>query len=343
MVETDWDGRGFSGGICKTENSRLRVRGRLLLFALASMLLGCTNTSTTAEIPTIDQEKPQKLIEPSSDQAQACEPVCDGRECGSDLCGGFCGECDAEEICVPGGLCQPAPGDCSERCEDLGAECGEVCGETCGTCEGAQEHCVEGSCLCQPDCAGRTCGDADGCGGTCSPCPVDFNCADCAFKLSVVHREQDEAGRSTVTLALAFNPSSGAVLPVMADVQMRVTGPTTLSRVGVGQALLDAGKEPLTHPHTGAAYQRLDDETSRFMVLSTQNTNTIGAGQWLFFKFEIGDTATLGPATFQLLAHPQTLAPLEANLIDTGDIENAVVIWPEESVSLDLARGERFS
>ncbi|MBL91157.1 MAG: hypothetical protein CMH56_05000 [Myxococcales bacterium] len=309
----------------------MRVGVCLAVFALYAMMVGCNNTSPTANAPLENVQKPKQLSEPSIDAEQACEPACDGRECGSDLCGGLCGECASQEICAPGGVCEPAPEDCTARCEDLGYECGEVCGETCGTCEGAQDHCLEGNCVCQPDCVGRTCGDADGCGGTCTPCPVDFNCSDCAFKLSVVQQEQMEDGRSIATLALAFNPTGGSVLPVMADLQMRVTGPATLSRVGIGQALLDAGKEPLTHPHTGAAYQRLDAETYRFMVLSTQNTRTIGAGQWLFFKFEIGDTATSGPATFGLLAHPHILAPMEANLFEPGEMENAVVIWPEVS------------
>ena len=36
----------------------------------------------------------------------ACEPVCDGRGCGDDGCGGSCGSCATSETCDTSGLCQ---------------------------------------------------------------------------------------------------------------------------------------------------------------------------------------------------------------------------------------------
>ena len=38
----------------------------------------------------------------------ACEPACDGLDCGDDGCGGFCGECEAGEACKLG-VCKPPP------------------------------------------------------------------------------------------------------------------------------------------------------------------------------------------------------------------------------------------
>jgi hypothetical protein len=62
------------------------------------------------------------------------------------------------------------PPDCAGR------ECGDDgCGGTCGDCEDGDE-CVEGWCVCPSDCADRECGD-DGCGGTCGTCATDQDCA----------------------------------------------------------------------------------------------------------------------------------------------------------------------
>jgi hypothetical protein len=44
------------------------------------------------------------------------------------------------------------------------------CGNPCatGSCPGSQERCLLGKCVCQPDCANKTCGASDGCGGKCT-------------------------------------------------------------------------------------------------------------------------------------------------------------------------------
>ena len=72
---------------------------------------------------------------------KCCLPNCDGKECGSDGCGGACGACSpSKELCVDGHCkCQP---NCS------GKQCGlePVCGESCGTC-GVEETCQDGKCI----------------------------------------------------------------------------------------------------------------------------------------------------------------------------------------------------
>lgn len=60
------------------------------------------------------------------------------KECGSDGCGGSCGDCDAPKVCSEDFLCRDP---------------------------------------CAPQCDGRECGD-DGCGGSCGNCPVDSTCFD---------------------------------------------------------------------------------------------------------------------------------------------------------------------
>ncbi|MBT9558711.1 MAG: hypothetical protein IV100_21955 [Myxococcales bacterium] len=74
----------------------------------------------------------------------ACEAACDGKSCGSDGCGGSCGECDEFEVCHLGQCadpCFPTP----LACED--AECGDDgCGGSCGQCDGLTEVCSGGYC-----------------------------------------------------------------------------------------------------------------------------------------------------------------------------------------------------
>ncbi|MBM4354303.1 MAG: hypothetical protein FJ109_10990 [Deltaproteobacteria bacterium] len=62
-----------------------------------------------------------------------CVPVCDGKECGDDGCGAFCGEGDGDQ-----------------------------------GCEG-EDKCIDGLCECTPQCDGKTCGP-DKCGGQCGDC-----------------------------------------------------------------------------------------------------------------------------------------------------------------------------
>ena len=60
-------------------------------------------------------------------------------------------------------------GCCSSVCDGL--ECGDDgCGMDCGPCAGLQDACMEGLCVCQPDCLDKVCG-GDGCGGSCGDCP----------------------------------------------------------------------------------------------------------------------------------------------------------------------------
>jgi hypothetical protein len=75
-----------------------------------------------------------------------CKPICDGKTCGDDGCGGKCGSCGACQECQ-GGVCVPKTdgltcgnecrvcqsGQCVARAE--GAACGT---DSCTTCQGGQ-------------------------------------------------------------------------------------------------------------------------------------------------------------------------------------------------------------
>jgi hypothetical protein len=136
-----------------------------------------------------------------------CVPKCEGKECGLDGCGGWCGECPDGQVCL-GGLgtccapdcfgklcgdngCQGVCGECAAgyecntyfqcapvcapKCE--GKECGpDGCGGSCGECAPGKACGGDGKCsVCIPDCTGKECG-SDGCGGQCGGCPFGSVC-----------------------------------------------------------------------------------------------------------------------------------------------------------------------
>ena len=129
----------------------------------------------------------QGIKECGLDCGDPCEPQCFTEEgiileCGDDGCGGSCGQCKDNAMCVNGhcvAICQP-------QCYTSNGnklECGsDGCGGSCGQCE-AGEECVNGKCVsdCQPQCVSADgqqieCGD-DGCGGSCGICEADQNCS----------------------------------------------------------------------------------------------------------------------------------------------------------------------
>ena len=92
-----------------------------------------------------------------------CVPSCQGKECGTDGCGGSCGVCVEPGKGCKDGKCMCIP-DCN--CRACGPDgCGGTCGDGCL----ANESCIEGRCICQPDCFDKECG-YDGCGGNCATC-----------------------------------------------------------------------------------------------------------------------------------------------------------------------------
>ncbi len=95
-------------------------------------------------------------------------PICEGKECGPDGCGGVCGDCEDNERCVGDHCCSM---DCS------GKECGpDGCGGYCGECPVGYRCADSLQCEeCEQPCAELECGP-DGCGGYCGTCPEDLEC-----------------------------------------------------------------------------------------------------------------------------------------------------------------------
>jgi hypothetical protein len=101
-----------------------------------------------------------------------CQPVCDGRTCGGDGCGGICA-CPTGKVCNATGQCISS---CVPNC--LGKGCGsDGCGGTCGSCAAGFSCNAAGQCqsTCRRNCTGKSCG-SDGCGGTCGSCAAGFSC-----------------------------------------------------------------------------------------------------------------------------------------------------------------------
>jgi hypothetical protein len=105
-----------------------------------------------------------------SDEMECCPDCAGGAKCGSDGCGGSCGDCDEGEVCTKDRICTCVP-DCE------GKVCGsDGCGGTCAMCKPGQECSEDGTeCTCVPQCEDRECGP-DGCGGMCSACEDGLTC-----------------------------------------------------------------------------------------------------------------------------------------------------------------------
>jgi len=87
----------------------------------------------------------------------SCVPLCNGKQCGDDGCGGSCGDCADTELCSENGLCLTCKPNSPEACSD-------------GSCDDANP-CTElvcdeiGGCTNQPKTDGTTCEFPAACGG----------------------------------------------------------------------------------------------------------------------------------------------------------------------------------
>lgn len=185
---------------------------------------------------------------------------------------------------------------------------------------------------CEPSCPLDRCAAQDGCGGPCPACPAAVSCATCQLRLTILELTRDRAGLpKLLTLGLQYIPSEGGVLPRVADIRLRVTGPATFLDVTAGAALIDAGKALATDPNTGLPVQIQTDGVLRTVVLAGTDNATIGGGLWLSWRFRLGGAFEPmdAPVEIRLLRDEPILAPPPAELA-AGDPATLapVAIWP---------------
>lgn len=125
-----------------------------------------------------------------------CDEACEGY---GDCCGDYAAECTGAPVGGCDGFCGTQSsegcwcdsqcssyGDCCSNYEDLclcepdcaGKACGDDgCGGSCGGCGASQSCNAAGQCVstCTPDCAGKECG-SNGCGGSCGSCGAGETC-----------------------------------------------------------------------------------------------------------------------------------------------------------------------
>ena len=136
----------------------------LLLFACGASKTAPLGGDIAAEARTDTSTADRTVDLP----APGCKP-------GTSQCqGNAVAQCNAEGTawettgtCPAGEKCMEGACICQPDCS--GKQCGDDgCGGSCGEC-GDGEACQGGSCVCLPNCAGKACGD-DGCGGSCGQC-----------------------------------------------------------------------------------------------------------------------------------------------------------------------------
>lgn len=174
----------------------------MLCFKLSRLTILVVVCSCSAGDPRPDDSS-QYSDDPSAvptDQAEEpetrCIPDCTDKECGSDGCGGQCGKCNTNALCISGichkdkprfakpcvkdtecesGYCLMGPDGkvCTQSCQ-VDEDCPEqwLCKERPGTCPDCVFICYWD---CTPLCDVKECG-SDGCGASCGTCPPGFIC-----------------------------------------------------------------------------------------------------------------------------------------------------------------------
>lgn len=109
---------------------------RSFLMLLLLLYLGCEKPSSQARpdawggvvdlAATLDLATIRDLSVVRPDLT--CVPDCQGKECGDDGCGGFCGQCPAPKRCQANQVCECRPQCTGQACGDDG------CGGSCGSC-----------------------------------------------------------------------------------------------------------------------------------------------------------------------------------------------------------------
>ena len=153
---------------------------------VCAVLLACGGDGNS---PSLADQDVVDVVEADEGLADTCQPSCEGRECGTNSCGGECGQCRAEtETCSQTGQCVSHPCSSSKDCPGA-----LVCAKTIGQCV---------MCVGDEDCAeGTECGGDHICHEI-TACQSDKDCKE----LGLVCDKQDE--RCVQCLAAADCPGN---------------------------------------------------------------------------------------------------------------------------------------
>ncbi|HIA01625.1 MAG TPA: hypothetical protein EYN66_06895 [Myxococcales bacterium] len=114
----------------------------ILSFSICLFNLACTPVQTIEDPPGTTGNATAGTTT-SGTTSGSCTPICNGKQCGSDSCGGFCGTCISGKSCSANGQC--IGGDCTPQCNNK--VCGDDgCGKLCGKCSPGQYCTAEGQC-----------------------------------------------------------------------------------------------------------------------------------------------------------------------------------------------------
>lgn len=239
-----------------------------------------------------------------------CTPSCQANTCGTaDGCGGLCA-CEADLLCSALNECVDAA-SCMDTCAGSNSECGTVCGEDCGQCS-------SGQCSVQRKCVSAT--------------PVA--CDDCSLKLSAADPTVSDGKITGVVLTVDYSPGDGEPQPRLIDLRLNSDklANVTLASAEAGDAVTSASKSLYTDPNTGNPWKvRTNDAGTvtgfQFLILATDNLNTVGAGRLLTLTFTMNDP---GPILFNLEKREETFAPAEADaaIAGSGYDESVIVVVP---------------
>ncbi len=115
---------------------------RTVFLALAAVMLACSGNGTGGKIAPPDGV-PSDKTSGGDVSGDACTPMCEGKECGDDGCGGECGACaPLTEQCSAEGQCEPFACESTKDCPgDL------ICADDLGQCVACvgDEDCPEGT------------------------------------------------------------------------------------------------------------------------------------------------------------------------------------------------------
>jgi len=170
------------------------------------------------------------------------------KECGTDGCGGACGQCGFGQVCNGENKCADQDPGCQPNC--LNKQCGsDGCGGTCGVCGGVESCNALGQCVsCTPACVGKQCGD-DGCGGSCGQCPEGLKCYEDTGECLAPDEVPDPIPGADVTTG---GDGGGGTVGDCADGQRMVYGKCVPTETEETSGDADSGCTVSSSPGSGA-------------------------------------------------------------------------------------------